>query len=333
VPRKASGLAAAKHRRRDLSYKTPQDAGLKARRYTIRRLLVADGFGSAFAIEGQNAKMPLHRDGFGKEADLAVAGLILDFPGNGQGFPVRAQSAAEVVCGAHFDVLANTERAGKDGHSLFDGRQVQLLGGRVHDGPQLRFGRGIEHQLDGLVILRAGCVDVNVRRKLDFGGQCDQAAGEGCGIGLLERELQMRRVGRAGDLFAQFREKFGDDVIAGKPFAIFSLEEFLANDALGVDDEISGPRHSLELAGGCGVQHVIGANGLRIGIGEQREIDFAAVGEKLQDFGAVIANGRELEPLLLESGFGCLQLDQLPFAVGSPVGGTEKEENGALRAF
>ena len=173
---------------------------------------------------------------------------------------------------------------------------------------------------------------MNVGRELDFGGQGDEATGEGRGIGLLEGELQMRRFGTAGDFFAQFGEKLGDDVIAGKPFAIFGLEELLANDAFGVDEEISGARHSLELADGFGVQHLIGANGLRIGVGQQRKIDFAAVGEKFQDFGAVVADGGELDPLLLKSGFGCLQLDQLPLAVGSPVGGTEKEKNGALRA-
>src|SRR4029077_14026859 len=142
---------------------------------------------------------------------------------------------------------------------------------------------------------------------------------ESRGIGLLERELQMRRFGGAGDFFAQFGEKLGNDVIAGKAFAIFGLEEFLADDALGIDEEVSGARHSFELADGFGVQDLVGANGLGIGIGQQRKIDFAAVREIFQDFGAVVADGGELDPLLLKSGLGCLQLDQLPFAVGSPV--------------
>ena len=58
-----------------------------------------------------------------------------------------------------------------------------------------------------------------------------------------------------------------------------------------------------------------------------------AVGEKFQDFFRVIADGRELEPLLLEPWHGALQLDQLPCAEGSPVRGTEKEQNRAVLAF
>jgi hypothetical protein len=55
--------------------------------------------------------------------------------------------------------------------------------------------------------------------------------------------------------------------------------------------------------------------------------------EKLQDFFAVIADGRQLDPLLLEPRYGALQLDQLPFAERSPVRGTEKEQDGAVRSF
>ena len=49
-----------------------------------------------------------------------------------------------------------------------------------------------------------------------------------------------------------------------------------------------------------------------------------------QDFFRVIADGCELKPLLLESWDCGLQLDQLPFAEWSPVGGAEEEKNGAF---
>jgi len=55
------------------------------------------------------------------------------------------------------------------------------------------------------------------------------------------------------------------------------------------------------------------------------------VGKIFQDFFRVIADGRQLDPLLFESRDGALQLDQLPFAERSPVRGTEKEKNGSLR--
>jgi hypothetical protein len=57
------------------------------------------------------------------------------------------------------------------------------------------------------------------------------------------------------------------------------------------------------------------------------------VREIFQDFFAVIADGRQLDPLLFESRYGALQLDQLPFAERSPVRGTEKKKNGAVRSF
>lgn len=57
------------------------------------------------------------------------------------------------------------------------------------------------------------------------------------------------------------------------------------------------------------------------------------VGEKFQDFFRVVADGRQLEALFFKSRDSALQLDQLPFAEGSPVGGTEEEENGAVRSF
>ena len=57
------------------------------------------------------------------------------------------------------------------------------------------------------------------------------------------------------------------------------------------------------------------------------------VGKIFQDFFRVIADGRQLDPLLFESRDGALQLDQLPFAERSPVGGTEKEKNGSVPSF
>jgi hypothetical protein len=58
-----------------------------------------------------------------------------------------------------------------------------------------------------------------------------------------------------------------------------------------------------------------------------------AVGEEFQDFFVVIAESGKLDALLFESRKSGLQLDQLPFAEGSPIGGTEKEENGAVGTF
>jgi len=53
----------------------------------------------------------------------------------------------------------------------------------------------------------------------------------------------------------------------------------------------------------------------------------------LEDCRAVIANGSHLDPLLLEALFRMLQLHELRFAEGSPVGGPEEEENRAARSL
>ena len=54
------------------------------------------------------------------------------------------------------------------------------------------------------------------------------------------------------------------------------------------------------------------------------------VGEVFKDPLRIVAYGRERYALSLEAGFGTLQLDQLPLAVGSPVRGTEEKKNRTL---
>ena len=56
-----------------------------------------------------------------------------------------------------------------------------------------------------------------------------------------------------------------------------------------------------------------------------------AIREKFQDFLAVIADGGEFNALLFESRDCALQLNQLPFAERSPVGGTKKQQNRTVR--
>ena len=58
-----------------------------------------------------------------------------------------------------------------------------------------------------------------------------------------------------------------------------------------------------------------------------------AVGEKFQDLLRVVADGSQFDSLFFESRGRVLQLDQLPFAEWSPVGGTEKENDGSVRSF
>jgi len=81
------------------------------------------------------------------------------------------------------------------------------------------------------------------------------------------------------------------------------------------------------------IEDSISPDGLRVWVREHRVVDLVAVGKIFQDFFRVIADGRQLDPLLFESRDCALQLDQLPFAKRSPVRRTEKEKNGAVRSF
>jgi len=55
------------------------------------------------------------------------------------------------------------------------------------------------------------------------------------------------------------------------------------------------------------------------------------VGEVLEDRLTVIADGCDLDATCFEPLFRVLQLDQLRFAEGSPIGGTEEKQNRPFR--
>jgi len=174
---------------------------------------------------------------------------------------------------------------------------------------------------------------MNIGRQPHLGNQSDPTSGNTGAIGLFGGELKMRRFDRAAYLFVQFRKKLGNDVIPGESLPVLGFEKLFLNYALGIDKEKSGTRHTLELPDRFCVQNVIGANGLRFGVGEERKFDVPPASEVFQDFLAVVADGRDFDSLFLKSCFRALQLDQLPFAVRSPVGRTKEKENCAFGPF
>ena len=56
------------------------------------------------------------------------------------------------------------------------------------------------------------------------------------------------------------------------------------------------------------------------------------VREVFQDCFRIVADRREFDALFFESRLSGLQLDQLPFAVGSPIGGAIEDEHRAVRS-
>jgi hypothetical protein len=159
---------------------------------------------------------------------------------------------------------------------------------------------------------------------LHFSGQGNPTSWKARSIGLFDRQVKVRCLEIVGYFVAQRWEKLADNIVPRESLSVFRFEELLPNNSFSVDKEIPGPRHPFILSGTLGVQNVIGPNGFRIGIGEQRKINFATVCERLHYFHAVVADCRQLDPLLFKSCFCVLQLDQLPFAVRSPIGRANK---------
>jgi len=174
---------------------------------------------------------------------------------------------------------------------------------------------------------------VHIDRKLHFSSQGNTAPRKAGSIGLFDSQAQVRGFDLVGHFVAQRWKQLTNHIVSGESLPVLHFEEFFPNRALRIDKEIPGPRHALVLSDRLGVQDLIASNGFRIRIGEQRKLNLSPVREVLQDCLAVIADGRQFDPLFFKSCFRVLQLDQLPLAVGSPVGGTEKKENCAVRAL
>jgi hypothetical protein len=143
----------------------------------------------------------------------------------------------------------------------------------------------------------------------------------------------MRSIHGLRNFLAQFREQLCDDAVSRNPLTIFCFEKLFSDDSLGIDKEISGARKSFLHPGSLGIENFISGDGLRVRVAEQRVVDLVPVGKKLQDFFRVVADGSKLDPVLFESRRCVLQLDQLPFAERSPVGGAKEKKNRTLFAF
>ena len=132
---------------------------------------------------------------------------------------------------------------------------------------------------------------------------------------------------------AQFRKEFSDNVVSGKPFAVLASKNFSRITPLVSMKKYPGRAMPLYWPMASAVQNLIGANNFGVGIGKQGEIDFAAIREIFQYGFAIVADARNFQALFFESRLSVLQLDQLPFAIGSPICRTKKEQDRAVRSF
>ena len=137
----------------------------------------------------------------------------------------------------------------------------------------------------------------------------------------------MRRLGGLAHFLRQFGEQLPDDVIRREAVRVFGFEILFANHSARVNVKKSGMRHPLVHALRFGIQDVKAANDPGIGIGQQGKVDLVTFRKVREDSLTVVANRGQLEALLLELGFGVLQLHELRFAKRSPVRGTEEKDD------
>jgi len=143
----------------------------------------------------------------------------------------------------------------------------------------------------------------------------------------------MRRLDILAYFLGQFWKKFPNDIVRCESVHVVRFEVFLANDPVLVDVEKSGAGHPLGHALCFGVEDAEASNDPGIGVGQQRKVDTVPGGEVLQDGLAVVADCRQLDPVLFESLSGILQLHELRLAKGSPVGRAEKQKDGSVRSL
>src|SRR5579862_1678300 len=129
---------------------------------------------------------------------------------------------------------------------------------------------------------------MHVGRKAYFRSERDAVSWKCDAIRLLEGNLDMRRFDGIRNFISQFRKEFCNQVVSRNPFPVLGLEKFFVDYTATIDEKISRTGHVQELSGRLGIQHLVSTNGRGIWIGQEREIDFAAVGERFQDRFAVV---------------------------------------------
>src|SRR5271169_1307533 len=289
--------------------------------------------GRSGSIEGKHLQLPFHWNGCGPIALGFVASLIIQLSSDRERFPILSERSGKLHAGVHLYILADSESSLEDRYSLIDHRQEERFGLRVQRWLQLHFRYRVDHQRYRLITLSARCIHVHIRRQPHFGSYRDASPGNAGAIGLLEGDLEVRGFDCFAHFLAQFREKFGNDTVSRKPLAVFRFEEFFLNDAFRVDVEIARARKALLHPSCLLIEDAICLDDPGFGVSEQRVLNLVPLRKELQDFFRVVADSRQLDPLLFESWNCTLQLDQLPFAKRSPVCGAEKEEDGSARAL
>jgi len=134
--------------------------------------------------------------------------------------------------------------------------------------------------------------------------------------------------------YGLFRGFFGcvDECLGGVALLVAFEEELGADNAVFVDEVRAGVGHAFEtsrahfLSVHGRVADAVGVDGLAAFVGQEREVNVVLVRKALQCFDGVVADADEFDVCRFDFRFIGVQLNQLPLAVGSPIGGTVKDE-------
>src|SRR5260221_2918228 len=92
-------------------------------------------------------------------------------------------------------------------------------------------------------------------------------------------------------------------------------------------------RHAFGHTMGLCVKYLEATNDFGLRVSQERKVYAMPLGEIFQDGWTIIADWRQLKCLRLKSLICRLQMHELRFAEGSPVGGAEEQDYGALWPF
>ena len=108
---------------------------------------------------------------------------------------------------------------------------------------------------------------MHIRRQPHFGNEGDPTPGHACGVGLLERQLQMRGFDRLRDFLRQAPGKsLAMMLLPVSRSRYFGSKNFSRMMPFGIDEEISGARKALLHSRGFRIENAVSRNdfGIRI---------------------------------------------------------------------
>src|SRR6266481_8367595 len=145
----------------------------------VEKLFMLNSLRRSFEVKGQNLQLPFYRHGRGRIANRLVARLILQITGNGNSPLLRKDRSDRIgsLRRRYREILADPKLSLENRDVLLDGFQVQYFRVRVNDRLEFDPWKPLQGELNWLITLHFGRIDVHIRRELDFGNQTDPATG------------------------------------------------------------------------------------------------------------------------------------------------------------